>query len=100
VLADAEDRDAAARVLAEVAVDDVRIGDNGRELTAAVSGTATGDLLRVLQGFERETVTVLDVGLRRPTLDDVFLALTGHAAENGTDDDNDDTDASKMEAAR
>ena len=27
---------------------------------------------------------MLDVGLRRPTLDDVFLALTGHAAE--TDD--------------
>jgi len=24
---------------------------------------------------------VLDVGLRRPTLDDVFLSLTGHAAE-------------------
>jgi hypothetical protein len=26
-------------------------------------------------------ITVLDVGLRRPTLDDVFLALTGHVAE-------------------
>jgi ABC-2 type transport system ATP-binding protein len=24
---------------------------------------------------------VLEVGLRRPTMDDVFLALTGHAAE-------------------
>jgi len=89
VLADVEDRDAAQRVLAEVAVDTVRVSDNGRELTAAVSGSATGDLLRVLQGFERETVTVLDVGLRRPTLDDVFMALTGHAAEaeNGQNDD-------------
>ena len=27
------------------------------------------------------TVAVLDVGVRRPTLDDVFLSLTGHAAE-------------------
>ena len=81
VLADVEDREAAVGVLDEVAVDNVRVGDNGRELTAAVSGSATGDLLRVLQGFERETVTVLDVGLRRPTLDDVFMALTGHAAE-------------------
>ena len=26
-------------------------------------------------------VGVEDIGLRRPTLDDVFLALTGHAAE-------------------
>jgi ABC-2 type transport system ATP-binding protein len=28
---------------------------------------------------------VLDVGLRRPTLDDVFLALTGHVAETETE---------------
>jgi ABC-2 type transport system ATP-binding protein len=26
---------------------------------------------------------VQDVGLHRPTLDDVFLKLTGHAAESG-----------------
>ncbi|KAA1427979.1 ATP-binding cassette domain-containing protein [Nocardioides antri] len=94
VLADAEDRDAATRVLAEVTVDGVRTSDNGRELTAAVSGGAA-DLLRVLQGFERETVTVVDVGLRRPTLDDVFLALTGHVAEesesSGGDSDTDET---------
>jgi ABC-2 type transport system ATP-binding protein len=85
VLADAEDRDAASRVLAEVAVGDVRAGDNGRELTAAVGGRGASDLLRVLQGFERESVTVLDAGLRRPTLDDVFLTLTGHAAEAARD---------------
>jgi ABC-2 type transport system ATP-binding protein len=84
VLADAEDRDCAARVLAEVAVGDVRVGDNGRELTAAVGGRGASDLLRVLQGFERDAVTVLDAGLRRPTLDDVFLTLTGHAAESAT----------------
>jgi ABC-2 type transport system ATP-binding protein len=29
-----------------------------------------------------EQVTVLDVALHRPTLDDVFLTLTGHAAED------------------
>ena len=28
-----------------------------------------------------------DVGLRRPTLDDVFLTLTGHAAEADTSDE-------------
>ncbi|MFC5730334.1 MULTISPECIES: ATP-binding cassette domain-containing protein [Nocardioides] len=86
VIADAEDRDAAIRVLSEVTLSDVRVGDNGRELTAAAGGSGASDLLRVLQGFERETVTVLDVGLRRPTLDDVFLALTGHAAEDADSD--------------
>ncbi|MDZ5619472.1 ATP-binding cassette domain-containing protein [Nocardioides bizhenqiangii] len=92
VLADVEDREAAERVLAEVAVDGVRVSENSRELTAAVRGSATGDLLRVLQGFERETVTVLDVGLRRPTLDDVFMTLTGHVAEA---DDGQSDDSSK-----
>jgi ABC-2 type transport system ATP-binding protein len=96
VLADAEDREAATRVMAEVAVDGVRVGDNGRELTATVSGSGTSDLLRVLQGFEREAVTVLDVGFRRPTLDDVFLALTGHAAETAAADrDEDDKELTK-----
>jgi ABC-2 type transport system ATP-binding protein len=81
VLADVEDREAAVRTVAEVAVGDVRVSDNGRELSAAVSGRGAGHLLHVLQWFERDAVTVLDVGLRRPTLDDVFLSLTGHAAE-------------------
>ena len=39
-------------------------------------------LRRVLEGLERESVAVLDIGLRRPTLDDVFLSLTGHAPES------------------
>ncbi|HWJ68405.1 MAG TPA: ATP-binding cassette domain-containing protein [Nocardioides sp.] len=86
VLADVEDRAAAVRVLAEVATGEVRVGDNGRDLTAAVSGRGASQLLRVLQGFEREAVTVLDAGLRRPTLDDVFLTLTGHVAEESAAD--------------
>ena len=32
-------------------------------------------------------VGVDDLALRRPTLDDVFLALTGHAAEDGASDE-------------
>ena len=31
--------------------------------------------------LRRADIAVSDLGLRRPTLDDVFLALTGHAAE-------------------
>jgi ABC-2 type transport system ATP-binding protein len=34
-------------------------------------------------------VDISDLALRRPTLDDVFLALTGHAAE-ATEDQADD----------
>lgn len=80
VLADAGQHETARRILAEVAVGEVQTEDHGRALTVAVSSGA-GALLRVLQGFEAEQVGVLDVGLRRPTLDDVFLTLTGHATE-------------------
>jgi ABC-2 type transport system ATP-binding protein len=38
-------------------------------------------LRRVLQELKDRAIPVDDVGLRRPTLDDVFLSLTGHAAE-------------------
>ena len=45
-----------------------------------VSGGASrlGDALRRL---DAEQIAVDDIGLRRPTLDDVFLSLTGHTAE-------------------
>jgi ABC-2 type transport system ATP-binding protein len=34
-------------------------------------------------------VDISDLALRRPTLDDVFLALTGHAAEAAGEDEPD-----------
>ena len=49
-------------------------------MTASVTGGV--DVLRlVLQQLKDRAIPVDDVGLRRPTLDDVFLSLTGHAAE-------------------
>jgi ABC-2 type transport system ATP-binding protein len=38
-------------------------------------------LVAALRELDAQQITVQDVGLRRPTLDDVFLSLTGHAAE-------------------
>jgi ABC-2 type transport system ATP-binding protein len=81
VLTDVDTRDAAVRVLAEVSGGEVQTDDdNRRNLTAPVSGGQQA-LLRVLQGFEEQRIEVLDIGLRRPTLDDVFMSLTGHVAE-------------------
>ena len=36
---------------------------------------------RVRTRLEEAGVPVLEIGLRRPTMDDVFLSLTGRAAE-------------------
>ena len=42
-------------------------------------------LTAALRDLDAEDIEVHDVGLRRPTLDDVFLTLTGHAAEESQD---------------
>jgi len=83
VLADAADAPAAREALAAAGAgpgrDDVRSGATGRELSAPAADGARS-LARVLAGLHERGVEVLDVGLRRPTLDDVFLALTGHGS--------------------
>lgn len=88
VLAHASDREAAVRLLGAVAVGEVGTAENGRDLTAAVDG-GVRSLRHVLEGLEAEGLKVLDIGLRRPTLDDVFLSLTGHAAEKEPDENTD-----------
>ena len=47
-----------------------------------VADRGTGGVRQALRRLDVEGVTVLDVGLHRPTLDDVFLSLTGHATED------------------
>ena len=80
VLADLADLPAARWVLARLAVDEVQVEESARRLTAGVAGGAH-DLMVVLKGLEDQGVEVVDVGLRRPTLDDVFLSLTGRHTE-------------------
>jgi ABC-2 type transport system ATP-binding protein len=69
----------ACSVLAEQAVGEVVVDEHSRKVTAPVSGGAKA-LMAALRTLDAEGVAVLDVGVRRPTLDDVFLALTGHVA--------------------
>ena len=38
-------------------------------------------LATVIREFDEAGIVIDDIGLRRPTLDDVFLSLTGHVAE-------------------
>lgn len=40
-----------------------------------------GAIVEAVQRLNQAGIGIDDLGLRRPTLDDVFLALTGHAAE-------------------
>lgn len=47
-------------------------------------------LAAVVDELRTRSIAVSDIGLRRPTLDDVFLTLTGHATTTGSAADGDD----------
>jgi ABC-2 type transport system ATP-binding protein len=90
VLEHRTDVDEVERILRPLAVGELQIERANRRLIAPVTGGAA-TLMEVLRQVEQAQVRVLDFGLRRPTLDDVFLTLTGRAAAPAESDA--DTDA-------
>jgi len=65
------------------------VDNNTGEINVPVGSEGTTILTEAVRRLDAEGIRLADVGLRRPTLDDVFLGLTGHAAEGGDDRDAD-----------
>jgi ABC-2 type transport system ATP-binding protein len=72
---------AAVAALRELSDGDTTVDDVTRRITAPVSGGSTV-LVDAVRLLDHAGVVIDDLALRRPTLDDVFLTLTGHAAED------------------
>jgi ABC-2 type transport system ATP-binding protein len=73
--------DYARTVLARSALGgEVDLDEHARRLTLPSSGGSAA-LVQVIRDLDAERIAIDDIGLRRPTLDDVFLTLTGHSAE-------------------
>ena len=87
VVARPEDLDRARLVLVGNGCGEIDVDERARTLVAPISGGAA-TLRSLLDDVETAGLDILDVGLRRPTLDDVFLTLTGHAAEARSDAEN------------
>ena len=68
----------ARRVLARFAVGEIHV--DGRSITTPIAGGAE-TLTAALRELDTADIRLRDVGLRRPTLDDVFLSLTGRVAD-------------------
>ena len=59
---------------------DVTLDEHTRKMTVPSASGAQG-LVQVVRDLDDAGIGIDDIGLRRPTLDDVFLSLTGHGAE-------------------
>ena len=62
------------------------IEEHVRRLTISAHGGAA-QLVETVRGLGEAAIKVDDIALRRPTLDDVFLTLTGHVAEEKPDEE-------------
>ncbi|WP_309095648.1 ATP-binding cassette domain-containing protein [Streptomyces sp.] len=84
----------AAEILTGFAKGEVKVEDHMRKLTAPVTGGAKL-LAEVIRELDARGIEIDDIGLRRPTLDDVFLSLTGHVAEAEDDESDSDKEAAQ-----
>jgi ABC-2 type transport system ATP-binding protein len=71
---------AAREILAGFGKGGTAVDEHTRKLTVPVTGGAKL-LAEVIRDLDARGIEIDDIGLRRPTLDDVFISLTGHVAE-------------------
>lgn len=87
-LNDADQVDRAIEMLAPLTNDEPFTEDDMIKLTVERRQGAIADAVQTLNAAD---IGVEDIGLRRPTLDEVFLTLTGHALENDGDDNEEES---------
>ena len=69
----------AIEVLSRDAGSGASLDEHTRKITVPSQGGAA-TLVRVVRDLDEAGISIDDIALRRPTLDDVFLTLTGHKA--------------------
>ena len=82
----ATDLDVVTEILTSVAVEAPRTDRDTNRVAAPIDGGAD-QLSTVVRMLDERQIPVDDIGLRRPTLDEVFLELTGQPIDDATDPD-------------
>ncbi|MDQ2729517.1 MAG: ATP-binding cassette domain-containing protein [Actinomycetota bacterium] len=77
------DASAAVRGVTEAGVE---TDDRAGRVTLRVGSEGSQALIRTVRALDQAAIETDGLGLRRPSLDDVFLALTGHATEDSATD--------------
>jgi ABC-2 type transport system ATP-binding protein len=104
VLASSDDLSPTQTILAGLTGGEVQVEEETIRLTASCTGGADV-LAQVLKRLADANISLVDVGLRHPTMDDVFLTLTGHSAEDVEESpegerDSQDSEVREKEAVR
>ena len=71
----------AAAAISKVADSEPHVDEETGVISVGVGGSGSEALIQAVRALDAAGVETRGLALRRPSLDDVFLALTGHAAE-------------------
>ena len=76
---------AVKEIVAKVSGSALNVDEGLRQISAPVT-TGSKALIEAAKLLDEKGIHPLDIGLKRPSLDDVFLSLTGHVAEEKTEE--------------
>ncbi len=80
VVVELTDLEKCKEIITKVASGKLNVEEDLGRVSAPVS-TGTRALIDAARQLDENSIHPLDIGLKRPSLDDVFIALTGHVAE-------------------
>jgi ABC-2 type transport system ATP-binding protein len=73
----------AATAISKLGESEPHVDEETGVISVGVGGRGSDALIEAVRSLDGAAVETRGLALRRPSLDDVFLALTGHAAEEG-----------------
>ena len=85
IIVESQHMSSVKEIVAKVSASAVAIDEGMRRISAPVT-TGSKALIEAAKLLDDQGIHPLDIGLKRPSLDDVFLSLTGHVAEEKTEE--------------
>lgn len=81
IVAESQDLKKVTEIVERVSGGKALVEESARQVSAPVTSGSKA-LIEAARSLDDAGIHPLDIGLKRPSLDDVFIALTGHAAED------------------
>ncbi len=90
----------AAAALKGLGADEPMVDEDARLIRIPVGAQGPAVLLETVRRLDNANIIIEDIALHRPTLDDVFLSLTGHAAEASPEEEGAETEPASSGSGR